>query len=305
MGFSLNLNKVIDLGLVGISFAISSVIVTMILGIFLIKIIDIPFNTGYLITVGTAICGGSAIASVAPAMPDADTHEISIAMATVFLFNAIALFTFPPLGDFLHLVDEAYGYFCAIAIHDTSSVVGAASFGGDKALDTAVLVKLGRALLIIPMVLISAHHFSKKSDKGMGKAKFPMFIAFFILAFLSVSFFPELGPKLSILSVIGKKLLVGVLFIVGLNFSIASLKEVGLKPIKLALSLWIVVIGFFASYNKTSSTVFLIIKSSKQSLSRSQNNTAYLLHLLNMMLLVSLSLETNFHLQRHSNLTLA
>ena len=241
MGFALNLNKVIELGSVGIAFAISSVIITMLLGLFLIKIINIPFNTGYLITVGTAICGGSAIASVAPAMDDVDSQEISIAMATVFLFNAIALFTFPSLGDFLHLYDEAYGFFCAIAIHDTSSVVGAASFGGDKALNTAVLVKLGRALLIIPMVLITAQTLSKKSE---GKLHFPRFIIFFIMAFLTVSFFPEYQDDLAILSVIGKKILIGVLFIVGLNFSIASIKEVGTKPIKLALSLWAVVILF-------------------------------------------------------------
>ena len=193
MGFALNLNKVMELGSVGIAFAISSVIITMLLGLFLIKIINIPFNTGYLITVGTAICGGSAIASVAPAMDDVESPEISIAMATVFLFNAIALFTFPSLGDFFHLYDEAYGYFCAIAIHDTSSVVGAASFGGDKALNTAVLVKLGRALLIIPMVLITAQTLSKKSE---GKLHFPRFIIFFIMAFLTVSFSPNIKMTL-------------------------------------------------------------------------------------------------------------
>lgn len=241
MGFALNLNKVIELGVVGIAFALSSVIFTMILGLFLIKIIKIPFNTGYLITVGTAICGGSAIASVAPAMDDVDSQEISIAMATVFLFNAIALFTFPSLGDVFALYNEAYGYFCAIAIHDTSSVVGAASFGGDKALDTAVLVKLGRALLIIPMVLITAHKFSEKSE---GKVHFPRFIIFFVLAFLTASFLPEYQSDLSILSVIGKRLLIGVLFIVGLNFSVASIKEVGTKPIQLALTLWAFVIVF-------------------------------------------------------------
>ena len=185
MGFALNLGKVIELGSVGIAFAISSVIITMLLGLFLIKIINIPFNTGYLITVGTAICGGSAIASVAPAMDDVDSQEISIAMATVFLFNAIALFTFPSLGIFFTYTMRPYGYFCAIAIHDTSSVVGAASFGGDKALDTAVLVKLGRALLIIPMVLITAQTLSKKSE---GQLHFPRFIVFFIMAFFAILF---------------------------------------------------------------------------------------------------------------------
>ncbi len=253
MGFALNLNKVVELGVVGIGFAISSVIITMLVGLLLIKIIQIPFNTGYLITVGTAICGGSAIASVAPAMEDVDSHEISIAMATVFLFNAIALFTFPSLGDFFHLYDEAYGYFCAIAIHDTSSVVGAASFGGDKALDTAVLVKLGRALLIIPMVLITTHKLSKKSE---GKVHVPLFIVFFVMAFLTVSFFPEYQSDLAILSVIGKKLLIGVLFIVGLNFSIASIREVGTKPIKLAVTLWAIVIIFSLAVLKLLPTYF-------------------------------------------------
>ena len=110
--------------------------------------------------------GEFAIASVAPILHDADADEISIAMATVFLFNAVALFIFPSLGNIFHLINEAYGYFCAIAIHDTSSVVGAASFGSELALETAVLVKLGRALLIIPMVLISSSLIGNKSEKS-------------------------------------------------------------------------------------------------------------------------------------------
>ena len=244
MGFSLDLNKVIDLGIVGIAFAVSSVVITMVLGLILIKWIKIPFNTGYLITVGTAICGGSAIASVAPAMDDVDSQEISIALATVFLFNAIALFTFPGLGDLFELYDEAYGYFCAIAIHDTSSVVGAASFGGDKALDTAVLVKLGRALLIIPVVLITSYKLNDHRQEHKQGAKFPKFIFLFIMAFMSVSFFPRLQADLKFLSVAGKKLLVGVLFLVGLNFSFASLKKVGTQPLQLGLALWLVVICF-------------------------------------------------------------
>ena len=180
LGFGMNLQASLASGKEGMEFTILSVIGTMLIGMFIgRKILKIDRDTSYLISSGTAICGGSAIAAVGPVLKAKDS-EMSVALATIFVLNAIALFIFPVLGHWLGLDQQQFGTWAAIAIHDTSSVVGAASKYGPEALKIATTVKLARALWIIPLALITAFVFKNRS----GKIKVPYFIGLFILAII-------------------------------------------------------------------------------------------------------------------------
>lgn len=233
LGFGMNLKETLAAGKEGFILTIFSISATLIIGYFLGKLLKMNRKGSHLISSGTAICGGSAIAAVAPVI-DASEKDISISLGVIFLLNSIALIVFPPLGHLLGLSQHEFGLWCAIAIHDTSSVVGAAYTFGEEALKVATTVKLARALWIIPLSLLSVFLF-----KGKGKSvKIPYFIFLFILAIVLNSYvaIPEV-ITLSITS-ISKSLLVLTLFLIGAGLSIDKIKSAGWKPMILGVSLW-------------------------------------------------------------------
>jgi uncharacterized integral membrane protein (TIGR00698 family) len=233
LGFGMNLKETLAAGKEGFILTVFSISATLIIGYFLGKLLKMNRKGSHLISSGTAICGGSAIAAVAPVI-DASEKDISISLGVIFLLNSIALIVFPPLGNLLGLSQHEFGLWCAIAIHDTSSVVGAAYTFGEEALKVATTVKLARALWIIPLSLLSVFLF-----KGKGKSvKIPYFIFLFILAIVLNSYvaIPEV-ITLSITS-ISKSLLVLTLFLIGAGLSIDKIKSAGWKPMILGVSLW-------------------------------------------------------------------
>lgn len=233
LGFGMNLKETLAAGKEGFILTVFSISATLIIGYFLGKLLKMNRKGSHLISSGTAICGGSAIAAVAPVI-DASEKDISISLGVIFLLNSIALIIFPPLGHLLGLSQHEFGLWCAIAIHDTSSVVGAAYTFGEEALKVATTVKLARALWIIPLSLLSVFLF-----KGKGKSvKIPYFIFLFILAIVLNSYvaIPEV-ITLSITS-ISKSLLVLTLFLIGAGLSIDKIKSAGWKPMILGVSLW-------------------------------------------------------------------
>ena len=197
------------------------------------KWLKIDKKTSHLISCGTAICGGSAIAAIAPVIKS-DEKQTSVALGVIFILNSIALFLFPAIGHWLHLSQQDFGLWCAIAIHDTSSVVGAANKYGPEALQIATTVKLARALWIIPVALITAMIFKNKSSK----IKIPYFIGLFIVAMLLNTYIPQtavIAPSLVLIAKIGLTL---TLFLIGAGLNFNVLKSVGLKPLFQGILLW-------------------------------------------------------------------
>ena len=236
LGFGMNLSQAVESGKDGMLFTIVSVAGTMILGVLLAKWLKLDIKTGYLISSGTAICGGSAIAAVGPTIK-ADSNQMSIALGSVFILNAIALFIFPAIGHLLGLSQHQFGLWSASAIHDTSSVVGAASAYGEEALQVATTVKLTRALWIIPLTIITALIFKNKSNKNI----IPWFIVFFILAMLLNTFFPIPTSITSGITAIARKGMTLSLFFIGASLSRVVLKEVGLRPMIQGVVIWIMI----------------------------------------------------------------
>ncbi|MBL0309044.1 MAG: putative sulfate exporter family transporter [Bacteroidetes bacterium] len=246
LGFGMNTNSALKAGKEGFIFSIVSIISVLVIGFALTKIFKIEKITGYLISAGTAICGGSAIAAIAPIVK-AKPNQISIALAVIFTLNSIALLIFPAIGSILNLSQHDFGLWCAIAIHDTSSVVGAASKYGAEALEVATTVKLARALWIIPLSLLSALLFKNKESK----IKIPWFIAFFILAMLLNTYFPLVQNASTIIVSLSKTGLTLTLFLIGTGLSLNVIKEVGTKPLILAILLWLSI---------SCGTLFVILK---------------------------------------------
>lgn len=236
LGFGIHLNQAIEASKQGFGLIVASIFFTLILGFVLTKALGINQKTGHLIASGTAICGGSAIAAVAPAI-NAEDEQISLALATVFVLNAIALFIFPVIGHMLDMSQQAFGTWAAIAIHDTSSVVGAAGAYGDEALKTATTLKLSRALWIIPIAFLSALMF-KGDSKKIGV---PMFILFYCAAILVAHFLPALQPAYDVIFNASKRLLVVCLFLIGSGITVQKLRAAGLKPLLLGILLWIAI----------------------------------------------------------------
>lgn len=238
LGFGMNLQASLASGKEGMEFTIISVIGTMLIGMLLgYKLLKVNRDTSYLISSGTAICGGSAIAAVGPVLKAKDS-EMSVALATIFVLNAIALFIFPVLGHLLGLDQQQFGTWAAIAIHDTSSVVGAGAAYGEEALKVATTIKLTRALWIIPLALVTSFIF-----KGNGKKiSIPWFILYFIVAILLNTYVldgvPALGQAVSDLA---RKGLIITMFFIGASLSRDVLKQVGLKPLVQGVLLWIVI----------------------------------------------------------------
>jgi len=238
LGFGMNVHSAVSAGKEGFLFTIISIVSTLVLGTFLGKWLKTEKKTSHLISCGTAICGGSAIAAIAPVIKS-NEKQTSVALGVIFILNSVALFLFPAVGDWLDLSQKKFGLWCAIAIHDTSSVVGAASKYGPEALQIATTVKLARALWIIPVALITAFIFKNKS----GKIKIPYFIGLFILAMIANTYLPQMksiGPHFVSVAKIG---LTVTLFLIGAGLNRTVLKSVGLKPLAQGILLW----GFIAT----------------------------------------------------------
>ena len=245
LGFNMNFEHAMKAGKEGFLFTIGTIAMTLLAGWFIGKKLKIDDKTSMLISNGTAICGGSAIAAIAPIIK-ANDQQISVSLGTIFILNSIALFVFPPLGHYLHFTDQQFGTWCAIAIHDTSSVVGAASKFSNEALQVATTIKLERALWIIPLSLITSYF-----QKNTGKIKIPYFIFYFILAILVSTYLPiylpALGEKLGgntlfyWVFLLGKKGLVITLFLIGSGLSLKTIRQVGFKPILQGVLLWILI----------------------------------------------------------------
>ena len=236
LGFGINLDHAIAASSDAFGLIIMSLISTLIIGYFLTKRLGIDPKTGHLIASGTAICGGSAIAAVAPAI-NAQEEQTSIALATIFILNSVALFLFPFVGHLLNMSQHAFGVWCAIAIHDTSSVVGAASAYGNEALLIATTLKLARALWIIPVAFISALLF--KGDNK--KISVPLFIIFYCLAMLSAYYLPQFSAFYEGIFAVSKRTLILSLFLIGSAISFEKIKGAGASPMLLGILLWIII----------------------------------------------------------------
>jgi uncharacterized integral membrane protein (TIGR00698 family) len=237
MGFGMSLSDVIQSSKAGFIETIISVTVVMFLGIALGKLLKVEKNTSLLIATGTAICGGSAIAAVAPII-NSKNYQTSFALIVVFVLNAIALFIFPAIGHRLGLSQEAFGNWAAIAIHDTSSVVGAGAIYGEKALQVATTVKLIRALWIIPLALVIAF-VNKTEDKK--SIKIPWFIFIFVLAIIFANIFPSMQESYAHFSWLGRRGMVVALFLIGSNITVSEIKKSGPRSFILGVSLWIII----------------------------------------------------------------
>ncbi len=234
LGFGMNLNDVITASKSGFIETLISVSLVMTLGIFLGKLLKVEKNIALLIATGTAICGGSAIAAVSPILESKD-YENSFALVVVFVLNAIALLLFPFVGHRLGLSQEVFGNWAAIAIHDTSSVVGAGAEYGEKALQVATTVKLIRALWIVPLSIVVA-----VLNKGREKRsiKFPWFILLFVLAILFANLFPGFNASYAHFSWLGRRGMVVALFLIGSNITIKQIRQSGIKSFALGIALW-------------------------------------------------------------------
>jgi uncharacterized integral membrane protein (TIGR00698 family) len=236
LGFGMNLNQAMTASKEGILYTVISIIGTLILGILLGKYLKIDKKTSFLISSGTAICGGSAIAAVSPVI-QAEEKQMTVALGSVFILNSVALLVFPLIGHALDLSQTQFGLWCAIAIHDTSSVVGAAGTYGTEALEIATTVKLARALWIIPLAFFAARVF-KNNDV---KVKIPYFIGYFILAIALNTYFEPIQKYGASFASIAKKGMTLTLFLIGSGLNRTALKSVGFKPFVQGIILWIVI----------------------------------------------------------------
>ena len=252
LGFDMEPKAVWRAGIGGIGLTFFSIAFTLVVAYLLARQLRILNKASVLIAVGTAICGGSAIAAVGPVIA-ADADEMSVALAIVFLLNAAALLVFPFVGTALHMLPEAFGAFAAIAIHDTSSVVGAATKFSDLSIPVAVTIKLTRALWIIPLSLVAAFVMKRRSQGSKSEANtstVPWFIVLFALAVGFRALVPQLLPIYTACGVAGKAGLKGAIFIFSSQMTRPALRKVGHKPLVLAMVLWATIIaaGLLAVY---------------------------------------------------------
>lgn len=240
LGAGMNLGIVFRVGLSGFATTAATLAVALLLGFAIGRFLGVGREVAMLVTVGTAICGGSAIAATAPVIR-ARTPDIGVALGVVFVLNAVALFVFPFLGTWLGLDPETFGRWSALAIHDTSSVVGAAATHGPVALEIATVTKLARALWIIPVVFAAAwivRRGGKSSDEDGATPTVPLFILGFLGTAMLFSFVPGLESVGAFLSEAGRRVLVLALFFIGLGFSRKTLRTLGLRPLLLGVALW-------------------------------------------------------------------
>jgi uncharacterized integral membrane protein (TIGR00698 family) len=235
LGFGMNLREVLKAGRGGFLYTAVGISFALLVGLFLGRILHVGGNASFLISIGTAICGGSAIAAVAPIL-EADEHETAVSLGTTFILNSVALLIFPSIGTALHLSQSQFGLWAALAIHDTSSVVGAASKYGAQALLIGTTVKLARALWIVPLALATAaikHHRSR--------LQFPWFILFFVLAAVLNTSVRSVTHISASLFTVGRLGLTATLFLIGTGISRNTLKEMGWRPLLQGVLLWLMV----------------------------------------------------------------
>lgn len=236
LGASLNVTTILNVGRMSLTVMLFTLLTCFGGGYFIGRALGLDWKLSNLISAGTGICGGSAIAAVAPVI-DADENQTSLSLATIFILNAVALFVFPVIGHWLGMGQTQFGTWAAIAIHDTSSVVGAGAAYGEEALKVATTVKLTRALWIIPLSLVSALIFRQKGKK----IQIPWFIFWFVVAML-VNTYCNLPTQLTHgISVAARCGLSATLFLIGGGLSIEVIRKVGLKPLVLGIILWAVI----------------------------------------------------------------
>jgi len=242
LGAGVNLFVVLKAGYQGVFFTLIFLGSTLLVGALLGRWLKVDRETSALINVGTAICGGSAIAAVSASI-NAKNESTSVALGVVFILNAVGLFVFPSIGYWLELSQEQFGLWGAIAIHDTSSVVGATLQYGASALEVGTTVKLVRALWIIPIAILFAQFFVKETDGLQIKAKtqYPWFIGGFVLMSALVTSVAVLQPMGQQIEWIAKRTLVATLFLIGSGLTLATLKKVGLRSISHGVIIWILV----------------------------------------------------------------
>ena len=246
LGFGMNLVQSLKSGAEGMLFTIISVALVMIIGVWLGRRMQIEQKTSYLISSGTAICGGSAIAAFGGVLK-ANENQMAVSLGVVFILNAIALFVFPPIGRMLGMSDGQFGTWAAIAIHDTSSVVGAGQAYSATACEIATLVKCTRALWIIPLAFFTAYLYrNDASATGKTKIAVPWFIVLFVVAMVVNTYTPEsltstMQPIYQGIAMLAKRMMTVVLFAIGAGLSLKVVRQVGLRPLVLAVVLWIVI----------------------------------------------------------------
>jgi len=235
LGFGMNLHQVLEAGRAGFVYTAASITLAMALGLALGRLIGVERKPAFLISAGTAICGGSAIAAVGP-IADANEEEMAVSLGTVFILNSVALFVFPVLGSILRMSQEQFGLWSALAIHDTSSVVGATAKYGTTALAVGTTIKLTRALWIVPLSFVTALMLKSKA-----RFQWPWFILFFCLAALLNTLLTKVGPVFGALNHLGRLGLTVTLFLIGTGLNKQTVKKVGFRPLLQGVALWFIV----------------------------------------------------------------
>ncbi len=235
LGFGMNLHEVIRAGRNGFVYTAISITFAMLMGLAIGRLFHVQNIPSLLISTGTAICGGSAIAAVGPVV-NAGEEEMAVSLGTVFVLNSVALFLFPLIGYALHLTQSQFGLWSALAIHDTSSVVGATAKYGAQALTIGTTIKLARALWIVPLAFAVAI-----LKKNKTRIHWPWFILFFCLAAVANTYLPLFGPIYPKLSLLGKAGLTVTLYLIGTGISKSTLKQVGVRPLLQGILLWAIV----------------------------------------------------------------
>lgn len=235
LGFGMNLSEVIKVGQSGFLYTAIGISFALAVGLFLGKMLQVREKSSFLITAGTAICGGSAIAAVGPIL-HADEQEMAVALGTIFILNSVALLIFPPIGHALRMTQPQFGLWAALAIHDTSSVVGASSKYGPAALVVGTTVKLARALWIVPLALVTA-----AVKRSRTRVKLPWFILFFCLAAVINTYIPGSHAFSQLLFTLGRYGLTATLFLIGTSISLRAIREVGWRPLVQGIVLWVIV----------------------------------------------------------------
>jgi uncharacterized integral membrane protein (TIGR00698 family) len=235
LGFGMNLHQVVHAGASGFVYTAVSIVSVILLGTLMGRALHVSRKASFLITCGTAICGGSAIAAIAP-ITKASDEDMAVSLGTVFTLNAIALLIFPTIGFALHLTQSQFGLWAALAIHDTSSVVGAAAHYGPQALTVGTTVKLARALWIVPLALVTA-----AISKSSTRIQWPWFILYFCLAAVANTYVHTLAPLFAVFAKLGRYGLTVTLFLIGSGISKATLRKVGVRPMLQGVVLWIII----------------------------------------------------------------
>jgi uncharacterized integral membrane protein (TIGR00698 family) len=235
LGFGMDLQQVLQAGRAGFIYTAAGISFALLLGWGLGRLLRMGQRISSLISVGTAICGGSAIAAVAP-ITNATQEEIAVALGTVFILNSVALLTFPAIGTALHMTQTQFGLWSALSIHDISSVVGATAKYGAVALAVGTTVKLARALWIVPLSVGTA-----MANKSKARIQWPWFILFFCLAAVANTYVQIFQPAYPVLKHLGVVGLTVTLYLIGTGLSRKTLREVGVRPLLQGVLLWVCV----------------------------------------------------------------